>query len=137
METTKDNFMGSGWAFPVTFSAGNHQVSISQKEKNINECIDIILKTQNGERLMHPSLGSGMNGFFFRTLSEKLKTEIADTVKKTMLDNEPRITVEKVEVIFSDPQNGKLDVHITYIYNRFNTRHNFVFPFHVIEGTNL
>ena len=58
-------------------------------------------------------------------------------MKVTLLDNEPRISVENVDVEYESLQNGLVSVFIEYIYNKTNTRHNYVFPFHLKEATNL
>lgn len=133
----ENNFLGSGWSFPVTFSAGNHQLNMTAYEDNINDSIDIILQTNTGERCMEPQFGSGLQQFFFRKMDETLKGEIKDAVKTSLLQNEPRITVTDVIVSFTDIANGVVEIAINYVYNQVNTRHNYVFPFHLNEGTNL
>jgi uncharacterized protein len=132
-----NSFLGSGWSFPVTFSAGNHQLNMTAYEDNINDSIDIILQTSTGERCMEPQFGSGLQQFFFRKMDETLKGEIKDAVKTSLLQNEPRITVTDVIVSFTDIANGVVEIAINYVYNQVNTRHNYVFPFHLNEGTNL
>ncbi|KQC01984.1 phage tail protein [Pedobacter sp. Hv1] len=131
------NFLGSGWAFPVTFSAGNSQLELTANEQNINDSIDIILLTKNGERCFEPQFGSGLQQFFFKKMDETLRGEIAEAVKISLLNNEPRITVYDVKVEFIDLYNGLTEISILYMYNQTNTRHNYVFPFHINEGTNL
>ena len=131
------SFYGSGWSFPVTFSAGNYQLDLTSYEDNVNDSIDIILQTNKGERCLEPQFGSGLQQFFFRKLDETLKGEMIDAVKNALLINEPRITVTNVDIHFSDPQNGLVSILIAYQYNQTNTRHNYVFPFHLNEGTNL
>ena len=133
----ENNFLGSGWAFPVLFSAGNYTVNTTSYEDNIKESIDIILLTRMGERCLEPQFGAGLQQFFFRILDETLKGEIINVVKTSLLHNEPRITVQNVDVESSDPMNGSIEIDINYIYNQTNTRHNYVFPFHLKEGTNL
>jgi len=133
----ENSFLGSGWSFPVTFSVGNYQLNQSSYEDNINESINIILKTKNGERCFEPQFGSGIQQFFFKPMDETLKGEISDAVASSLLLNEPRITVIAVSVDFLDLQSGLTEVTITYVYNQTNTRHNHVFPFHLKEGTNL
>lgn len=131
------SFLGSGWSFPIRFSAGNFQLHTTAGEENINECIDLILLTRIGERCFEPRFGSGLQQFFFRTMDETLKGEIIDKVKDSLLHNEPRIEVEEVMVNFTDLQTGLTEIHIRYRCNSSNTRHNHVFPFHLKEGTNL
>ncbi len=131
------HFLGSGWAFPVSFSSGNGFLITSQYEDNINSNIDIILQTSKGERIMEPKFGSGLQEFFFRPMDETLKGEIKEAVKTSLLNYEPRITVQNVSVEYTDLLNGLVEITITYTYNQTNTRHNYVFPFHLKEGTNL
>lgn len=133
----ENNFLGSGWAFPVAFTAGSYTVNTTSYEENINESINIILLTRMGERCLEPQFGAGLQQFFFRTPDETLKGEIINAVKTSLLHNEPRITVQQVDIESSDPVNGVIEIEISYIYNQTNTRHNYVFPFHLKEGTNL
>lgn len=131
------NFLGSGWAFPVTFSAGTHQLELTANEQNVNDCIDIILMTKQGERCFEPLFGSGLQQFFFKKMDETLRGEIEEAIKISLLHNEPRITVTDVKVEFTDLYQGITEITIFYTYNQTNTRHNYVFPFHINEGTNL
>lgn len=137
MDNIENSFLGSGWAFPVNFSAADYQLSLSAWENNINDNINIVLTTRRGERTLEPDFGSGLPQLLFRTMDEILKSDISDTVITSLLDNEPRITVKEVQVEFTDIQNGLVEIMITYVYNQTNTRHNYVFPFYLKEGTNL
>lgn len=132
-----NHFLGSGWSFPVTFSAGNYQLNTTSHEENVNNSINTILLTRTGERTLEPDFGSGMQRFFFRKMDETLKGEMIDAVKYSLLHNEPRITVISVMVVFADIQSGLVEINIRYKYNQTNTRHNYVFPFHLNEGTNM
>ncbi|WP_289659395.1 GPW/gp25 family protein [Flavobacterium panacagri] len=130
-------FLGSGWAFPVSFSADNHQLNLSANETNINESINIILNTRKGERTLEANFGSGIQQFMFRKIDSALKGEIVETIKFALLRYEPRILVQDVKVTSTDTLNGKIEILITYVYSQTNTRHNYVFPFYLKEGTNL
>jgi len=132
-----NHFLGSGWSFPVTFSAGNYQLNMTSFEENISNSINTILLTRKGERTLEPDFGSGIQKFFFRKMDEGLKSEIINAIKFSLLQNEPRITVVNVVVDYADVREGLAEVTITYKYNQTNTRHNYVFPFHLNEGTNL
>lgn len=133
----KSHFLGAGWSFPISFTIGNYQLDTTEYEENINESIQIILLTKNGSRPMEPDFGSGLQSFFFRQMDETLKGEMIDAVKFALMNNEPRITVTEVDVNFPNQINGIVEINIFYIYNQANTRHNYVFPFHLKEGTNL
>jgi len=130
-------FLGSGWAFPVSFSADNHLLNLSANETNINESINVILNTRKGERTLEAEFGSGIQQYMFKKIDSTLKGEIIETIKYALLRYEPRILVQDVRIASTDIANGKIEVLITYIYSKTNTRHNYVFPFYVKEGTNL
>ncbi|WP_276380285.1 GPW/gp25 family protein [Flavobacterium sp. H4147] len=130
-------FLGSGWSFPVSFSAGNYQLNLSANEANINESINIILNTRKGERTLESDFGSGLQQFMFRKIDNALKGEIIETIKYALLRYEPRILVQDVQIASTDVLNGLIEVLIIYVYSQTNTRHNYVFPFHLKEGTNL
>jgi len=133
----KNEFLGSGWSFPVTFSAGNHQLSVSKYEANVNESIHLILMTHLGERCMNFEFGSGLQQYMFKKMNETLKGEIMDTVYFSLLNNEPRIDVQKVGVEFPEATIGFVEITVDYLFSLTNTRHNYVFPFYLGEGTNL
>lgn len=136
--THKENvFLGSGWAFPVSFSADNLQLNVSANETNINESINVILNTRKGERTLESDFGSGLQQFMFRKIDNTLKGEIIETIKFALLRFEPRIVVQDVKVAATDIINGVVEILIIYIYAQTNTRHNYVFPFYLKEGTNL
>lgn len=137
LSNRENSFLGSGWSFPIGFSSGNLKLNVSSYEDNINDSIDLILMTKKGERCMEPQFGSGLQQFFFRKMDETLKGEIADAVKSSLLQNEPRIAVKEVNVDFTDVSSGLVAIEVIYVYNQTNTRHNYVFPFHLKEGTNL
>jgi phage baseplate assembly protein W len=138
LENKKENvFLGSGWSFPVSFSVGNLQLNLSSNETNINESITIILNTRKGERTLEANFGSGLQQFMFRKIDNSLKGEIIETIQFSLLRYEPRILVKEVRVASTDTLNGLLEILIIYVYKQTNTRHNYVFPFHLKEGTNL
>lgn len=133
----ENHFLGSGWAFPVRFSAGDHTLQLSWYENNVNDAMNIILQTKLGERVMQPRFGSGLQQLFFRQMNATLQGQLEDTVKSVLLEHEPRITVQQVKAVFADRQNGLVELQIDYVYNQTNTRHNYIFPFYIKEGTNL
>ncbi|AXG74378.1 phage tail protein [Flavobacterium arcticum] len=133
----ENHFLGVGWAFPVAFSAGNHKLELSWYENNVNDAINIILQTKLGERTMQPDFGSGMQQYFFRQMNATLKGQLEDAVKTALLEHEPRITVQSVTATYTDLLTGLVEIKVDYTYNQTNTRHNYVFPFYVKEGTNI
>lgn len=136
MKHTSD-FLGSGWAFPVRFSSANYQVLTNSSVANINDNIRIAMATALGERVFQPLFGSGLKDYQFNKIDATLKGSLASAVKKALLNSEPRISVLNVEILVEDIAAGLVDIGITYMINQTNTRHNYVFPYHLNEGTNL
>ncbi|WP_107759263.1 GPW/gp25 family protein [Dickeya sp. Secpp 1600] len=131
------HFLGRGWQFPPVFSGAVRQVAMNSAEANINQSIDLILQTQRGERSLLPYFGSELRSFLFRYPDATLQNEIAQSVRTTLLNDEPRISVASVEVTFLPEPASMVAIHIDYIIRQTNTRHNHVFPFSLLEGTNL
>lgn len=130
-------FWGTGWSFPPKFSNTPIQVELSYGAANINQSIDVILKTQRGERVLQPDFGSELRQYIFSNFDATLKNQIVASIRHTLLNDEPRITVESIDITESDSFNATLHINIVYVINQTNTRHNHVFPFSLLEGTNL
>jgi phage baseplate assembly protein W len=132
----KSGFLGMGWSFPPAFDNSNFQLTISSGENNIKQSINLLLQTPIGSRSLMPSYGSDLHNYVFCQTDSALRAKIVNSVKRILLENEPRITVEKVDVTDSEVSSN---IFITIIYriNKSNSRHNHVFPFSLIEGTNL
>lgn len=132
----ESNFLGTGWSFPPSFDNANFKLKLSSGVANINQSIDLLLKTPQGSRSLTPEFGSGLFSYLFRRIDATSKEEIIQSVKTALLENEPRISVEGVELELSD-QGVMLELTIVYLIRQTNTRHNHVFPFSQLEGANL
>jgi phage baseplate assembly protein W len=129
-------FTGTGWSFPPVFDNANYQLQLTGGQNNINQSIDLLLQTPLGSRSLLPNFGCSLSRYIFRRVDATVRAEIIQSVQQTLLDAEPRISVENVEVV--DAADGSsLDINISYKIKQTNTRHNHVFPFSLIEGTNL
>ncbi len=131
------SFWGSGWSFPPTFSADDHQLATTHGIENIQQSIDIIIATQRGERSLMPNWGMDLNSFLFSPLNGGLKNEITSSVRLALLNFEPRIRVLDISVEQIPNGAAHLGVFIEYLVKKTNTRHNHVYPFSDLEGTNL
>src|SRR5262249_705342 len=66
--------------------------------KDIRESLWILLSTSLGERIMVPTYGCMLWQMVFRNLTPTLLTELKDMVEQAIVNWEPRVTVEAVEV---------------------------------------
>lgn len=130
-------FWGTGWSFPPTFNLANNQLSLVHKTENINQSINIILSTLQGERPMMPEYGSNMRSHLFKNIDAMIKGEIISTVKHSLLEHEPRITVNAVELTEVGGAEPVVQLLVQYTVRKTNSRHNHVMPFSMNEGRQL
>lgn len=130
------HFLGTGWAFPPSFikKTGVEMVSY---EEDIRQSLAILFSTISGERISDMEYGSHIHRWVFEKMDLSTKTLIGESIRKSILYFEPRITLEKVEVEIKDPLEGILWINMEYTVRLTNTRSNMVYPFYFREGTNL
>lgn len=133
----ENTFLGKGWSFPPTFIRPDYRLSMTDGEVNVNQSIDLILKTPRGSRPLQPNFGSDLRRFLFQQMDATLQEEIRHSVMQTLLTNEPRIRVDQVVVALLTDDAATVALTIRYTVKQTNTRHNHVFPFSLLEGTNL
>lgn len=130
-------FLGRGWSFPPEFHRRGKQIRMVSEEEDIREALRILLSTVPGERVMRPTFGCGLKAMVFEVVTDNTVTEIQDVVERAILFFEPRITLHRVAVDFVDAPEGRLDIFLEYTVRGTNTRSNMVYPFYILEGTNL
>ena len=135
INTTKA-FLGRGWGFPVTFSKASKQVVMLEAEEDVKNSIEVLLQTTLGERIMQPEFGASLEQHVFDSISTSFRTFITEQIRIAIVKNEPRaelITVEYEE----DITGGKIDLLINYLVRGTNSRYNIVYPFYLVEGTDI
>ena len=129
-------FLGEGWEFPVC--AQNGAINLVALEEDIRQSILIILGTNQGERVMRPEFGAGLNAFVFEPVSETTKELIKTRVEEALIDWEPRIDVLAVRVTANTIGGGggknSLFINIDYRVRATNSISNLVYPFYLQEG---
>lgn len=132
-----DSFLGTGWAFPPSFDKAGSNALMSHAVADIEESIRIILGTTPGERLMQPTFGCNLRRFVFERADTAMITEINDLIAHALLDFEPRVDFQGADVLMRNDLHGLLHIQIHYRIIATNTRHNLVYPFYFLEGTNI
>jgi hypothetical protein len=133
----QDDFLGKGWSFPPTFEGGQRGVLMVEKNKDIQESLQILLTTAVGERIMQPRYGCNMDEMVFETLDTTTKTIIKDKIRTAILFFEPRIDVVSIAMNAVNSLEGEILIEIEYVVRATNSRFNFVFPYYINEGTEL
>lgn len=131
------SFLGTGWSFPPEFEKQGKDVELSSDEKDIAESIRILLNTSPGERLMRPDYGCGIRRFVFETQDSTFINGLNHLIYHALLNYEPRVNFIDAVVIKRDDYDGILHIQVNYTIIITNTRHNIVFPFYLLEGTNI
>lgn len=136
MEEVK-SFLGTGWSFPPVFNKSDHSVLMVSDINDIEESIRIILSTTPGERIMQPEFGCDLKRLVFEKIDSTLIASLDHLIYHALLNFEPRITFLNTEVLEQNDANGLLHINIHYKVIITNSRHNIVFPYYLIEGTNV
>jgi len=87
---------GRSMAFPPRVVDGS--IAWSEGETNIREAVEIILQTEERERLNLPSFGGGLRRFLFEPNTVTTRFQIQDRITKALELWEPRISITSVEV---------------------------------------
>ena len=124
-------FIGRGFAFPMRV---DHTGSIAMVggPADIDRSIVMILATAKGERLMRPQFGCTIWDQLFDPINANTLGRMAEAVRESLAQWEPRVIVENVDVRPDVDHNGKVAIDITYRVKVTNDRRNLVYPFYVI-----
>lgn len=134
---SKNAFLGIGWGSPPTFVKGGNAVIMTKDVANINENLSNLFKTKRGERALNSNYGSELSRFIFAAQSGLSVREIESSLKHSIQFYEPRIIVDEIAIQLTNEENGLIVISVSYSIRKVNTRHNFVFPFYINEGTYL
>jgi phage baseplate assembly protein W len=129
-------FLGTGWHFPPEFSlrAG---VRMASAEEDIRQSLCIVLATAPGERVMRPAFGTGVKQYIYESINETTITVLKDAIRRAILFFEPRVVVERIDAGTAQAHDGRLDFSIDYTVISSNARHNIVYPFYCLEGSDV
>ena len=134
-------FLGTGWAFPIRPSAQGALNFLGGEEK-IRQSIWLILSTAPGERVMRPDFGCGIHELVFQPNTAGIRGLIAESVRDALITWEPRIDVLDVSVesppeasdTFSLESRNQILIRVDYQVRSNNTVNNLVYPFFLTEG---
>lgn len=137
MADISKSFLGTGWAFPPSFSKALTTVAMTSDEEDIQRSLHILLSTRRGERVMQPTYGCNLDVLLFEPISLTLITYITDLIKTAIMYHEARITLNKVNVSDSGLLEGVVLIEVDYTVKSTNSRFNYVFPYYKNENSNL
>jgi Bacteriophage baseplate protein W len=124
------SFLGRGWGFPPAFSVSTGGVGMTSDEEDIEKSLEILLSTALGERILRPDYGCNLEALIFEPLSTTLKTYVLGLIEQAILNFEPSISLDAIEILPATGGEGRLHIHIDYTVRTTNSRYNFVYPFY-------
>jgi phage baseplate assembly protein W len=126
-----NSFIGRGFAFPMRVDSTGSIAMVSGPE-DIDRSIVMVLATAKGERLMRPQFGCSIWDQLFDPINANTLGQMAQAVRESLSQWEPRIEVELVQAHPDLDHDGKVAIEITYRVKATNDRRNLVYPFYVI-----
>ena len=136
-EQPDNAFIGIGWAFPPTFSHSNRQAAMVTDEQEIEQSLRILFSTRPGERVMQPDYGCALQPYVFSALDEHVLANIIAAIEHAVLFYEPRIRLLQVKPDLQQLYDGVLLLQLSYQIRSSNSRHNMVYPFYLLEGSEV
>ena len=131
------SFLGTGWSFPPEFEKNGKSIQMVSDDVDIAESMKILLNTNPTERLMHPEYGCDLRKFVFERQDSSFITGINDYIRHSILMFEPRVKFINAVIVNRGDLDGVLYIQVNYNIIITNTRSNIVFPFYILEGTNI
>ena len=126
--------IGKGWKFPPVFGRAGHTINMVSGAAEVDQAIEILLKTAIGERLMRQEFGCSLQAYAFESFDATLLNEIKGNIQQAMIKYERRINVLNIEVKADKASAGVLEIDIEYLIPETNSRYNYVFPFYLQES---
>jgi len=124
------SFLGRGWRFPIE-PDGSGRLGYVEGEANIEQSLRILLLTSLGERVMRPTFGCAAPRLVFSPGSVQYLRLLETTVRESVRDWEPRVTIEDVSAEALRDDETHVSVSIDYRIRGMNTKFNLVFPFYL------
>jgi phage baseplate assembly protein W len=126
------DILGRGFAFPLRTDSrgGIRQSAAAQK---VEESVRIILRTQDGERVMRPTFGCNLRSLAFAPNNAATANLARHYVEEGLRRWEPRILLDEVTVR-NDPLEDRLLIAVAYRIRATYEPGNLVHPFYLQTG---
>jgi len=132
---TDASFLGKGWSFPPAFSRNGRDVQSVSDHEDIQQSLQILLNTVQGERIMREDFGCDLQRFMFEEISQSMVNSLTALITNAVLYYETRIELNNVQADESDQIEGLLMITVDYTVRSTNSRFNLVYPFYLNEAS--
>lgn len=126
-------FLGGGMAFPMRTDSDG-QIMMNSMEDHVRQSILMIMDTMQGERIMQPDFGGGLDTLVFAPNSSSTIALAEYTIRTALRDWEPRIDIDQLTVTIDPQQPEKMEIYLRYRVRQSDTMFNLVYPFYLERG---
>jgi phage baseplate assembly protein W len=120
--------LGTGWGFPPRFHNNGRDIALVSDADEVREALEILFTTAIKERLNYPDFGCDLKKFMFEEVNNNLAIEIQQMILNAVYDYEPRIEVQKIEIIKSEEDAQVLLINIDYLIRDLGINQSMVLP---------
>lgn len=113
MNDTNKTLYGTGWSFPPAFTAQG-PVMVLDDEEDIRQSLQILFRTQPGERIMRNDYGCDLASAVFEPISEDLLADLTSRINESILRYEQRVVVESLVLKRRPQQHSELSICLSY-----------------------
>ncbi|HJQ69627.1 MAG TPA: GPW/gp25 family protein [Blastocatellia bacterium] len=124
------SFLGKGWSMPLAPDDRSGMLEYEAGPEKVRQSIQIILDTEQGERIMRPTFGCGLRRYLMKPNTTATRALIQREVAIALKAWEPRIDLQDVQVTPGDDPALVL-IEIFYTHKRDGRQGNFVYPFYL------
>ncbi len=111
-----------GWPLlPLPDDAG--RLRYPTVEQSVSQSIQVILRTRAGEQLMRPTFGAGLADFLEEPDDLGTRRRIQEAITSSLETWEPRILLDRVDVLDVPDEPTRLRVEIAYRIRRTGAAH--------------
>lgn len=107
---------GLGLSLPIKNGNNGYFTLNYLSRDQIKDNIRNLLRTNEGERLMHPTFGTGLRRILFSNITEDFEDLIVETIETSFATWLPYVTLDSIEVDVSDEMKDRNKVGISIDY---------------------
>ena len=130
MTAMGQDFLGTGWAFPVLPDPSGG-LRYASGEASIQDCLLVLVQTATGERVMRPDFGTAAPTLVFAPGSPANLRMLESSISDAIQAYEPRVELDSVVAEPTPGEENHVVVSVTYRIRQTNTKANLVFPYYL------
>ena len=109
-----------GWPL-LPLPDANGQLNYPTIDQSVRQMIRVLLQTRPGEQLMRPNFGAGLQNYLNEPNNLTTRRRIQDAIASALDQWEPRILVDRLDILEVPDAPGSVRVEIAYRIRRTGT----------------